>query len=677
MNTPPSDPRSHDLADRLARRAGTIDLGPPMVEVVVARGRRRRQRRRAVVGVAAVAGVCAASVVAIETLSRPSSEGSIVAAPVGTEEATATTITVSSEPEVATTIAGPIDTLPAAPITTVDSPFVWNRVDPGSSEAVTVFWGGPEPTMAGSGPFVAWSTSPGVTDSYSQVMWRSDDGIRWEQVTDTPRIGSRSVAERNGRFFAYGTTPATASSGRKSDLALGVSDDGGRTWDTKMLPIDTSALAAEPGVASVGVNATSIATSAAGVLVSAQISASIDFLSLLPPEYRDGGFEYDDTGITMRSGACLSTVTTVTGYGTVAEPASTIPADTTPAGTEPATSVPVGAPGCPSERFTWADLGVSEIAARASLSPETRVFLSTDGETFEEIDAPAASDTWIGLRFTAFGDGFAAVTAESNADGSTTSTLWFSDDGRTWTDGGVLPVGYPEAMGTVGDRLVVAGWNWTMNRQYLAVRDAAGTWTTTELAGFALPSDGRLVTVNASHVSITDAGISIIGWLYADPIAEVGGVSFTKDGITVFIDDMSQNQRVVDAATGELLGAVGPGGGTSEGGLITQRPDDGVYEVRREPGGEIVTTYSYTDIEQLITEVGGYDPSNSTLLFLHSPDGITWSRESLDDLAGAPVSSSGGIRVADGQVLVAVNLRDDRNPNGTAKQAVLVATPKA
>ena len=36
------DPRTRGVADRLSRRAGAIDLGTPMVEVVVARRHRAR-----------------------------------------------------------------------------------------------------------------------------------------------------------------------------------------------------------------------------------------------------------------------------------------------------------------------------------------------------------------------------------------------------------------------------------------------------------------------------------------------------------------------------------------------------------------------------------------------------------------------------------------------------------
>ena len=62
---------------------------------------------------------------------------------------------------------------------------------------------------------------------------------------------------------------------------------------------------------------------------------------------------------------------------------------------------------------------------------------------------------------------------------------------------------------------------------------------------------------------------------------------------------------------------------------------------------------------------------------LHSADGVNWSRDRLDDLAGAPVAGLGGLRVTDGKVIVAAHLADELNEFGKLKQVLLVGTPKA
>ena len=664
------DPRTRGVADRLSRRAGAIDLGTPMVEVVVARGRQRRTRRRATVGIVTAAGVCTASIVAVGVLSRPSDEGSVTAAPTGTDQAGSSapvdTATITSASDESTTSLAPISTGPATdtadtavPLELSPSPFVWNRVDVGESEAVSLFWGGADHAVAGDGPFVAWSTAPGRTDDYRPTLWRSDDGQRWQPVETDPSFVARNIAERDGTFFTYGTSPATAAE-RRSDLSIGTSTDGGLTWQQSVLPLDTTDLAQEPGVQSVGVTATSMATSAAGVLLSAQVNANVDIAAALPPEYRNAAWNVTEQGVQVEAGAgCASTMTTVVGRvaPTVAEGADT-------------TSVT----GCDVQVFGWSELGISERAAAAVMHPELILFVSTDGTTFEQIEAPTGFDIfWTNARLTSFGDGFAALVNDSNG----IIRLLSSPDGRSWSDLGDVPIGYPESIDEWGGRLVLSGWGGNGNRQYLAVRDTTGAWTTTDLRSFLQPGDGVLPTLGASHLSVGPTGITVIGWLVADPVAELGGVTVPLDGgITLQVADTSLG-HLVYGPDGTLLAKV-TYDESSDPALVTPIQDDtyGVrWEVHTEAGGPVVATYSFDDINQAVTDAGVYDGAPWTqLLVLHSTDGLSWSRESLDELAGAKVTSSGGIRVTGSRVIVAANLADDRNPDGTPKQVLLVGT---
>ena len=212
---------------------------------------------------------------------------------------------------------------------------------------------------------------------------------------------ARNIAERDGTFFTYGTSPATAAE-RRSDLSIGTSTDGGLTWQQSVLPLDTTDLAQEPGVQSVGVTATSMATSAAGVLLSAQVNANVDIAAALPPEYRNAAWNVTEQGVQVEAGAgCASTMTTVVGRvaPTVAEGADT-------------TSVT----GCDVQVFGWSELGISERAAAAVMHPELILFVSTDGTTFEQIEAPTGFDVfWTNARLTSFGDGFAATRTGSSA----------------------------------------------------------------------------------------------------------------------------------------------------------------------------------------------------------------------------------------------------------------------
>lgn len=661
MNTPDLDPRSQDLADRLARRAGSVDLGPPVVDVVIGRGRQRRQRRRTAVGVTAVVGIAGASIVAIAALTRPSDNGSIVAAPTGSDEA-GTTVESPASSAPPATVAAPADTTPVDPLALVPSPFVWNRVDPDSSEAVSLFWGGADHGIAGDGPFVAWSTAPGRTEDYRPTLWRSEDGQRWQQIETDPDFVARNIAEYNGTFLTFGTSPATAAE-RQSDLSIGTSTDGGLTWQRSVLPLDTTDLAQEPGVQGVGVTATSMATSTAGVLLSAQVNAIVGLDTLLPPEYRNAAWNLSDDGIEVPTdAACQSTATSVVVGGV---------ASTVAAGTD------TTAAACEVTLFTWAELGISERAAAAVMRPELQLFFSSDGTNFQQIESPTGFDVnWTYARLTSFGDGFAALVNDANGRSRLLSTA----DGRSWTDLGEVPLDSPESIDEWGGQLVLTGWGAVFGgRSLIAVRDAAGNWATTDLRSFLQPGDGVLPTLGTSHLAVGPTGITIIGWLTADPVAEIGGVSVPLDGgVSVQVADTSLS-HLVYGPDGALLAEV-TFEQSSAPDLVTPIRDDtyGVrWEVRTDAGGPVVATYSADELQRAVSDSGAYDEYRSQLLVLHSSDGVSWSRESLDEVVGAKVAGSGGIRLAGNQVIVAANLVDDPNPDGTPKQVLMIGTPSS
>ena len=661
MNTPHRTPDHQHLADRLEHRAGHVDLGPPMLDVVVARGRRRQHRRRTAVGMAAVVGIAGGSVAAVAVLSLQAEPDRITAAP--TDDPSGTDLAAAS------TVPGPTNSTPTevVPAQFAPSPFVWNRVDPDSAEAVSFYMGAPDNTVAGSGPFVVWSTAPAVSDDYSGVLWRSDDGLTWEQVASPPALVGRNVAELNGRFLTYGTAPTTAA-GRRSDLAIGTSDDAGRTWATTVLPLDTSDLLAEQGVTSVGVNATSIAATANGVLVSAQVTANVDLMSKLPTDVRGLGWELVESGVRVPTGEGCDPVTasTISFGGPVATEA---PVDT-------ATPTTTPAPACDTRIFTWAELGISERAAEAMMHPDVRMFFSADGATFTEIDPVGVDDGATDVRLTSLGDSFVASVNQVNPDGSMSAVVSTSPDGRDWTPLSPPPVQWVEGFGAVGDRLVVTGYDYGGTTQVIAVREPSGAWITTAMNSFVLSTDGMKASMGGGSIAIGPNGISVIGALFVDPIAEIGGVTFSVDGFTIEVDDTSYTHRVIDVATGDVLATVSMEA-SSNPELVTivygdQQP---VIEVRREAGGDVIATYTYDDLSNAVASATGAQPAGPRIFLMHSRDGVTWSRDALDEIAGEAVTGTGGIRLTDTQVIVAANLAGERNPNGTPKQTLLVATP--
>ena len=183
-----------------------------------------------------------------------------------------------------------------------------------------------------------------------------------------------------------------------------------------------------------------------------------------------------------------------------------------------------------------------------------------------------------------------------------------------------------------------------------------------------LPSDGVQTTLFRSGLAVGPSGITMLASVFVDPVAEVGGVDVTRDGITMHLDDSSGNFRFLDEA-GTELGRV-TGYGTSSA-LIAIDQNTGKYVVRRSADGDVAATFTTEDYVEAASSTGFVA---ATAYVLHSTDGVNWSRESLSDLAGATVTGTGGVRLTDTQIIVAANL-DTTNPNGTAKQTLLIGTP--
>ncbi|MEX1107029.1 MAG: hypothetical protein WEB78_12590, partial [Ilumatobacteraceae bacterium] len=584
---------------------------------------------------------------------------------------------------------GPVDevpgSVPPAPVTEVPSNLVWNVVMPDSAEAVGIMAG----PMVGDGPFLAWSSEPARSDRFRQVLWRSDDGQSWTQAVQPP-VSGNSLAAYDGRFFSFGTT---AASNGTVGAAVAMSVDSGGTWATSSLPIDTTALRADPLVRSVEVNTVGFAAGPAGLLLATRVTPQIQWESVLPAAVLQREFNWTRDGVDVLAGSPCPVDTMVpqtTVSGTVPAEASTSsvggpsePAATTTTEVVTATTSQIGsantepAAGCsdevlPAETFTWDELGVSQAVAD-SLGGGIRFFLSVDGAaTFDEVAGPAGLTPSTDARLVATPTGFAAWTAVYGPNASDTAT-WASTDGRSWTELGSAPVAYVDSLLAWGDRLVMTGIADNVGSTVVAVSDNAGGWTTTNLAGLVRPSDGVSAAISGSGTVVGPLGISLTGWLQIDPIAEAGGIETTRDGITVRAEDGSGTYIFLDAASGAELGRLVDGRGTTD--LVTATSDS--------PGGIVVRLSADADPvsftwEQLSAEL--LDPFYRTArpavpLLLHSTDGINWSRDSLDDAAGEPVTMGTGVRVVGSQLVVATTLPSDGSTE-PQQQLLLVATPR-
>ncbi|MBI5089380.1 MAG: hypothetical protein HZB15_11125 [Actinobacteria bacterium] len=219
------------------------------------------------------------------------------------------------------------------------------------------------------------------------------------------------------------------------------------------------------------------------------------------------------------------------------------------------------------------------------------------------------------------------------------------------------------------DRLVVLGPD-ASSGYVVGVRSPDGSWTSVDLDDLRLPSDGVMTQLYTGKLTAGPTGISLIATVSVDPIAEVGGVDVTRNGITMHAADWQGNVTFLDES-GVELGRVAGG---QPSGLVEQDEVAGGYRVRRTAGGAVVATFVYDDISQAID---GSAVETQRPFVIHSDDGVNWSREALTDLAGEPVQSTSGIRLTDTQIIVAANLEGQANPNGTPKQVLLIGTPNS
>ena len=661
------DPQD-DLHRRLQRHASSVDIPVVPVQSAIRRGRQRQHRRRTATGMLAVAGVSVGVVGAVQVLSRPEPSRRLVGAP-------AADVPVGSEAVASSIVPG---TVTPASVAEVPSNFVWNVVVPGSAEAVGIMSSG----MVGDGPYLAWSSESARSDRFARVLWRSDDGESWRQAVQPPVTGV-SLAAYDGRFFTFGTTPA-ANGGVQA--AVAVSADAGDTWSTASLPIDTAALEADPAVRSVEVQTAGIAAGPAGVLLATRVTPQIEWTTLLPAEDLSRGITITPAGVeVLATGPCdAPTVQTTIAMGPSAAPDATtgttiVEGTTAPTSTITATATTEAVEGCsdapvPARTYTWAELGISQAVGDA-FDGSLRYFLSTTGgSTFEEVTGPAGGSRFADVRLTATADGFAAWTAVYGPEPDV--AVWSTAGGLSWTELDAPPVAYAESLLTWGDRLVITGQDDNGGGTIVAVRGPSGGWTATNLAGLVRPSDGVSATIGASGAVVGPLGISLIGWLSVDPIAEVGGVEMTRDGITVRAENGNGGYIFLDAATGEELGRLQDGRGTTD--LVTAVNDTGGVAVRLTADAPPVS-FSWEELSTKLLEPVYRDARPATSLLLHSTDGASWSRDSLDEAAGEPVNTSGGLRVVGSQLVVATTRPSIRPSDGSTvpQQVLLVATPRS
>ncbi|MEY4229609.1 MAG: hypothetical protein RLZZ362_458, partial [Actinomycetota bacterium] len=431
------------------------------------------------------------------------------------------------------------------------------------------------------------------------------------------------------------------------------------------------------------------------VLLATRVTPQIEWTALLPAEDLNRGININPAGVeVLATGPCdapspqttivmgpspasaapdATTGTTIV-EGTT-DPTTTIIASPTTISNPPTTEAVEGCSDTPmpARTYTWAELGISQAVGDA-FDGSLRYFLSTTGgSTFEEVTGPAGVSQFADVKLTATADGFAVWTALYGPEPDV--AMWSSADGLSWTELDAPPVVYAESLLAWGDRLVITGQDDNGAGTIVAVRGPSGGWTATNLAGLVRSSDGVSATIGASGAVVGPQGISLTGWLIVDPIAEVGGVEMTRDGVIVRAENGNGGYTFLDGVTGEELGRLQDGRGTTD--LVTAVNDTGGVVVRLTADAPPVS-FSWEELSTKLLEPIYRNARSATSLLLHSTDGVSWSRDSLDEAAGEPVNASGGLRVVGSQLVVATIRPSIRPSDGSTvpQQVLLVATPR-
>ena len=321
------------------------------------------------------------------------------------------------------------------------------------------------------GTFYALSTAPGRAFTWPapKALYRSTDGESWDAVLLDDDVYARDMAVAGGTVYLISTAPSFgAPLVAAPQTFVHVSDDAGDSWTSFELPTAASPPA---GTQINWVDATMRITAGDhGVLATVNTNFYVDYWSLLPQPLLAGerGTEETPEGVriidymiyeqaymeceqAMSDGGELPEICRRLEEGTLEEAIV--------------------------EEFTWADLGLSGPPSFAEM------FLSTDGETFEQVAAPFESTRLEDLYATPLG--FVAV--EWTDFGG--SRLWESPDGRSWSQAGdapSLPLDWINTMGAYGGDTVYVG---SVRGVPTVAWQRAGEWHEVDLAelGFVDP----------------------------------------------------------------------------------------------------------------------------------------------------------------------------------------------
>lgn len=632
----------------LRNAADQLDVPTTGLAAIRRQGETHQHRRRAAIASMSAVLLVATGVFAVQQLSTTRDRSTAPA-----------TAPADAAPDSTTTGSGvPVVVPDGVPVTRVEPLFVWNKVVPGSAEAIgnLVFGIG----VTDEAPYLAWSTAPGsnANGDYVPVLYRSDDGIHWTPAPDStftePDVSRYGLAVQGDTMFAFGTAAATAAipKGGAGDAVVDISTDRGASWDHQVLPIDLRGLAAIDGVESVGLSGGMAAAN--GVIVVVAQPTVI----------------WDAQTQSLNQGDGELAITSHGAY-TISYP------ERDANGTFPPTTVTEGATADAtddtlpiiSDLIPLSDLGIDPASVDAARTP--RAFFSTDGATFTEATFPPPSDNVNptgGNEMSVFASGghFYVTFFVSTYDPSLPygydygQLVYRSIDGVTWEQVGDLASG-DRLLGVLPDGTMVARSYTATASSGISTSVDGVTWVVHDLRPLIEPSDGEIVIIDPWSVAVGNQGITAFGNVMNDPIAEEGGRAIERDGVRLEVQSSLDGQlRAYDIESGdqfpdERLRYMNNGG-------LDVVADD----------GSLLASFASDEWQQLQNSQEGL---LFTKVLLHSDDGQSWSRENLADLTGSNDANPGFFQQLDDKVLI--NLIDpSQRTDNLATTFVLVGTRK-
>ena len=632
-------PIERRLTDHLDEQAARIELYDEGVVRVMTEGRRKRNARVALIGVAAGLAVVALAVASIAVFSRKDKDSSI------TPATPPTRLTLG---------------LPAA--TQVSTVFDWSveSTDQTATQFGSASWWSGASSNGLSG--YTFGTVPHQPDEPAQQqLFATTDGVEYQAVGQPfdPWISSLDSSQPQ-QVYALGTVAA----GLSYSYRAGVSADQGASWQTAEVPVGLDEIREDLGN-----------VSTAGTQVVAGDGSAI---AIVQPVTYGGNLTID--GVDTQYGTAIS-ADGLEVYGPPTDLDAVAARECPPgwplvkgaprevvsdevSGTAPASTIVVGPIGsgdaamwhCESPDRSVADLWIDPTrvhgdvaqvipfdqlpfgeATVKALRSTVRVFRTTDGTAWTEIELPAGGST--SVRPTLLWTGSEYALRAPGIDGS---QLWLSADGETWRQASVPANSDSLAFGTLPDgSFVLAG---QQLGELVAYTSSDGTaWSGVSLDGLlALDPTWRVSTI---QLVTSPAGVSMMVNATQDPFAALGAPVIDHGRYQLRLPDSRGAAELLDG-DGNVLdrvdnvwqgvavrGQTGTMATTASGGVVVLDPAT----------GDILDSFVQTEISAASDSIWSSDEGQrwqstqppGAWWVLDTVDGSSWGVQRVEGLSGS------------------------------------------